>query len=413
MFVFWKIELYSRKANSDYEWESIPTVLTSYYDPLLNVSIGDGKDTFSFKVVNTNGDYDNFFRVGDKVKIYRAYNTTTIDSSNLLMDGIIKALPVESDGTKDILRVEGANYTEMLMNAITFVSADGLTIPEFLAQALTVVNNFNTNFSIGWSGTNPSLKRDNVTAFPVVTERWNYKSILKLLEKYSSDKFTNDGNYYFYINNANELVWTPRSSLSVATFNDSTDEYQKLSIKKDISGVVNFVIAKGQLSPGGRIISVKVDDPASRAKNGFKPKVIVSEANKVNELLQRDGVNTNSNNRFPSDFSSPFVTTWVSSITGSTITCNSEDEYDDAIVSEVKFHLKAEARAYIDERKDGKKMIDITFNPNKDWGMGDVINVTIPRAEKSNNPMRIASVQYSTTSDTFSLEEDEGTVGST
>lgn len=419
MFVTWKIELYSRLSSSDYEWESTPTVLNSYYDVLLSASIGDGKDTFSFKMLNNNGALDSYFNIGDKVSIYRAVNTTTIDSSNLLMSGIITDLPYTVDGSKNILTVKGANYTEMLMNAITFVSAENLTIPEYLQQALNSVNAFNDNFKITWSSSNPSLN-SNDQPFPVIDEKWNYKSLLLLLEKYSTSKYTLDGNYYFFINNINELVWAKRSDSSTDSFDSSTDNHKMLSIKKDLKGVVNFVIIKGKNSPGGKIISTRVDDPISRSKNGFKPKIIISQANKVSDLLQIDGINQNSYNGYPSDFSSPFTTVWTCHVnrpsnptmdSGSTVTCNSDNEYDTAIVEEMKgYWLKQEGIAYINEYKNGKKMIDIEFIPGKSWGLGDVINCTIPQADKNNNPMRVSEVQYSTTGDVYTLIEDEGTL---
>ena len=412
MYTTWKIERYAFANNT---WSGTPDVLTTYQDPQVSSKVGDSVDTFSFKVHNFNNEFDNYFKVSDKILISRVVNSSTLAGSDLLVTGIIKALPNDESGTQDLIRVEGVNFSETLARALVFVDGNSLTIPNFIKQAINHVGAYNDNFKVTWHPDNPTVKTDG-SAFPVVTERWYNKSLLKLIEKYSSKTATEDTNYYWYIDNDNRLVWRARQATVSNSFNVATDKYKSIKTKKDTKDVYNFVIMKGGTTPGGTAISTRVVNNVSMAKHGFKPYIIVSNAGYAKTLISGDlGVDATSS--YPSSY--PFTTTWVSSITSadapsctkdSTITINSNGEYNTAIKREAKFLLEEEATRFLDVRGKGKLMCEITFQAGKGWAIGDVINVTIPSIGKLNNPMRVSEAQYHTDTDTYTLIEDEGTI---
>jgi hypothetical protein len=59
----------------------------------------------------------------------------------------------------------------------------------------------------------------------------------------------------------------------------------------------------------------------------------------------------------------------------------------------------------------GKLKTDIAFRPGaKNWGISDVVAVTIPELAVGTKLMRVREIQYNEDIDTYSLEEDVGTI---
>ena len=407
MYVNWKVERYARTGDST--WSATPIELSDFYDILIRMSLGDGKDTFSFKQTNFNNELDDYWNIGDKVVLSYKVNDTA-SASDIVMNGIVTNIPNEDSYNNNFIRVEGNNYSETLMSALVFYAPNGATnLVSYLQEALNSIALYNENFKVTWNGDNPSVKIDDVTAFPTYDERWFYKSFLKLLEKYSTNSYTDDGNYYWYVNVDNELVWRPKTQGITASFNQTTDDYNSLKTKKDIKGVVNFVIAKGGLSPAMKPITIKYDNAVSRAKHGFKYKLLISEHNTANNLMLQDGLlGQGSTTRYPTSYS--YVTKWSRIDTGATITVANDAEYDDAIRDEVKRRLKREAKEYVTARKDGKLMIELSFINGKGWTIGDNINTTIADIGFANKPMRVKEVELTNSGERYTLEEDEGTI---
>lgn len=398
------------------------TILTDYYDPMFSDKIGDGKDSFSFKLTNYYDTYDNYFKIADKLLIYQKANSSDFIDSDLLCTGIVKALPETETGTANLLRVEGANFSEVLMNAIAFTDGKGVPINTFLQNALASVNAYNKTYQITWHPDNPTTKQDGITAFPAVQEQWFNKSMNTLMEKYSQSTYTEDGNYYFYVDSINRLVWRPMTTNSSGSFDDSVDTYESINIKRDLSGVVNFVIVKGGRSPGGRILSNRAFDPVSAGKNGFKYKLIISGKSYDETVGLDQKKHGNTESEFPpdADLAAGYETAWICSADssdapactkGQTVkNITSKDLYDKAVFREVKIRLKAEGDAYINLYKYGKRTVDLEFTPLKKWGLGTIINMTIAKIGVSNYPMRVESRQFTNTTNKYTLIEDEGSI---
>lgn len=423
MYTTWKIDRYAFDETSGTHSSTVTETLSGYYDVIVRARLGSGKDTFEFKLQNNNQEYDNYFTTGDKFLIYRAVNTSSITSTDILMTATTNDLPFNKE-VKSIQRVSGNNYSEAMTSAITFVDGSNLPINQFMQEAINAVNNFNPSFQITWSSTNPTSTTSGA-AFPN-GERWFNKSILQLMERYSSKTYTNDVNYYWYINASNELIWQPEVSSSVVSFDSSSDTYLSMKSKKDTKSVVNFVIVKGDTSPSGKIIQTRVDNAVSRVKNGFKPYIITSVANYGKELVESDRA------AYPTSFdegdTNPntynFTTSWTSKINrassptmvvGNNVTVSSNKEYNIAVTEQAKYELQQEANRYLEERGDGKVQLEVRFKPGDTpngsiWRIGDVVNVTIPELGKTTDPMRVESAEYSTLSETYTLIEDEGTI---
>lgn len=384
------------------------TVITTLYDPSYMDKIGDGKDSFSFKLTNFNDTYDNYFQIGDKLLIYQKANTSSLASSDILCTGIIKNIPETETGAQNLIRLEGTNFSETLMNAIAFTDGQGVSIPTFIANALNSVNAYNGNFRINFSSSTIAQTNTSGSTFPAVYEQWFNKSVLSLLEKYSQKEYTQDVNYYFYVDAENNFYWKPRTSNTTSTFNSETSKYTSIDIKKDLKDVVNFVIVKGGRTPGGRILSNRASDPVSTGRNGFRYKLITSTKARDETVGLDMKKHGNTVSEFPGSY--PFTTAWKSSSTGNFVTVANDTEYEEAVFAECKIRLKNIGNEYIDLRKDGKLQVVIEFEPDVKYDLGGMISVTIPKIGKSNYPMRVEERQFTLTSNTFTLIEDEGSI---
>lgn len=417
------------ERTGDGTWSSTVEVIEDIYDPVVRTSLGEVKDTFEFKLQNFADRWSgqsfeggNGFNIGDKISIYYKTNTSSLSSSDLLMTGLITDVPYDVDATKNFVRVQGNNFSEILLNALVFYSppAEGLTLPEFLEAAINSLSLLHDSIKVEWHPDNPTLKTDD-TAFHKVYDRWFYRSAIRLLNEYSSKVVTGDGNYYWYVDRDNKLVWGPKTDDVKHHFNSSTHEYKELKVKKDLNGVVNFVIAKGGLDPAGRAITKRRDDVVSRAKHGFKYKLITLSATADNDLRGQDflygtGFNKDnpiSNNNYPS------VTGWASTVEkpsspemvpGEKVVIGSWKEYVDAYRAEIEARLTREAQEFIDARRYGRLQVELEFVNGKKWYIGDVISVTLPEINANNKFLRIISAEYTQDSERYVLQEDEGSI---
>jgi len=423
MYTTWRID-YTPFKNNTWDDNDMET-LESFYDPLIRMTLGDGKDSFSFKVTNFNNRNNGKFNPLDRIQIYRTVNTDSIDTTtDILMVGSINDSPDTDNNKSNMSTVKGYNYSEAVMSAIVFLDATPLRINEALERALKNAGN-RDNFEITWHPDNPDKLSDEVTEFPYVQEQWYHWTLLKILDQYSSNEYTGDGNYYWYVDNDNRLVWRQRDSTTLYTFDSSVDAYLDLKSSKDKSGIKNYIIAKGGFDPAGTPIQTYYQDAANIAKNGKKYHLLIGKngnGGAINKADLEDSWGPNNyTDKYP-DFSVDFTTTWQSSITdniegismveGQKVTIlsseiNKEEKYRAILRAHVKGLLKKEAKMFVDNRRNGINKIDLTFKAGtKSWGLGDRIAVTAPNVFTDKKTMRVMEIQYSTNTDTFSLEED-------
>jgi len=397
--IYWKLA-HTPKGGSE-------TILTELYDPVVRVKTGDGKDSFSFKVNNVEGDFNNAFNPNDKMIISRQQNSDTgWANSDILLTGAVRTVPHEVNTSQDLLRVEGYNYSETVMGALVFVEGAGKTLDVFLEDAVNSVASYNVDFGVTWNPNNPAVKYTDGTSFPIINERVFNKPLSYILEKYSTKETTEDGRYYWFVNKDNELTWDKRSNDSGSrTFDQSTDDFQSIKIKKDIKDVKNFVIIKGGLDPKGNPMQNRYADYTSISKHGFRYYIFVSENASGKTNLSADLTKAEVDDM--EDATYPFVPTW-----DPTVTATDYDDYVTEFRSYFKGEFKTEGKKYIDLRKNGKLKVTITFQAgDKPWGLADLVSCNIPSLSSSQSKLlRVEEIQYSTTTDTFTLIEDEGSI---
>ncbi len=409
-YVKWKIQRTPFVRNA---WDVTQTVtLASYYNPLLDVSLGDTRDSFNFKVNNTFGSFDNYFQPNDKITISRVVNTETFSASDIKMVGTITDAPEESSSTTEHITLEGFNFTEAVLGALVFIDATLLTIPQAIQQALLHVQAYNANFAVIWDSGNPTTTSTGAS-FPVVGERFYNKPLRDLIQKYSTNIATGDGKYYWYVDNSNHFIWRRESSTTTDTFDSENDVYKKFTTGKDVKDVKNYAIVKGGLDPEGKPIQDRYLDLISIAKHSQKYQLIPDITGNAGTLHKQDcdmeGVS------HMRDASYPLTTTWKSVVTGDYVTCNSYNttspNYLDSLREHIKARCRIEAQSYVELHKYGVLKVTIVTTPAQySWGLGDLIVVTSTKIGATLRPLRIQSIQWATTTDTYTLAEDVGSV---
>ena len=431
VYVTWKLE-HTPYTGTEYDTGNT-TVLTDYYDCVMEANLGDGRDMFKFKIQNNRGVYDRFFNVKDKITVYRKVNGNTFTSDDIVMVAAVEKVPYKDTYNSNVLTIDCFNYSEAVMGAIVFVDAELLDPAEALEQAINNTQNFAPNFAVTWDTNNPSVKSDT-TAFPDVGKRYFYVTLTKMLDELSTTQYTDDGRYFWYVNNENKLIWKKDSSFDTGGFDSSIDAYRELSTKIDSADVINYIIIKGGFLPNGKQIQDYVPDFSSIAKNGYKYHIMTSQNSTGAELvkLDLDAEATDTTDGYP-DLSGSFTTQWLwtredkngnptvidgvscSKNTKVTINLGSESAnkraYNNIVKEEVITRIRKEAQDLLDVRSKGKFIIEIDTLPGQlGWGLGDRITVNIPQIAQTGKELRVNEFQLTTDGDIYQLEEDTGSI---
>lgn len=416
MFVHWKIER-TPLIGGKYDDASKETI-SGFHKPSVRVTLGSQKDSFSFNLINTYRKYSNKFQLNDKITIYRKLNSTTVTNTDILMVGVVNATPETRNSAMASLKITGYNYTEAMLNALITVDPKGanLTIPFALKQGIeSIAGDSPETFPIEWDSSNPTLKQDS-TAFPTVDAQWFNTPLIDKFEKYSQNTETEDGTYIFWITNGNKVKWLPRTNSIDYSFDSTTEYYHssKPDIEKD--GIINYVQIQGGNDPKGSPIEETYVDESSKARHSVKYKFDTSEAGFAPSVNQQDIFDIGGSpddGTLPSGvsgFSYPHQFSWQSGAE----TTTSDSDYVNKFRIYIKSELLKKAKAKVDLNRYGKQKITYVFSAGeKPWGLGDLVNVTYYDATIGGNiakSLRVNDIKYNTTTDTFILIEDIGSV---
>ena len=400
--IYSKLELYKRLEDGQGSWETTGQDITQFFNKIIKRASGSKKDTFKFSLMNS---YNKYYTAGatiekgDRIKIYQNSSNTFTDTE-LLIDGVVTAIKNQNDTSK-MLTIEGKSRTEQFLEGLTFISNDTLLTPaEILENALNFHNNNNENFQVTWSNTNPSAKSDS-TAFPTYYVEDFYKPMVQLFEKYSSNEYTKDGQYFYYINDDNEVIWNKKLTSSSSTLTES--QCESVAINDNSDFVLNSIVINCGLSPGGKRVRTYYFDYDSRAQNGAKWKYLTSTNRIVNDLLQAERNKNpssfdNDNSVFPNSY--PYTARWGSS-------ASSDSTWDDIVTEEAKRKGLEEGKAYAQGVNQSRLNVTARMPFNKDYEIMEVITCTFPSHNVNGKLLRVTDIQYTDYNTIYTLLEDE------
>ena len=428
-----KIFVEHYKKTSTKRWSTEYTLLKAY-DVRVKSAIGSVRNTFSFKVTNQNDEYSDQFGMNDKILIYVVKDKDTYSTSDLVMTGSIKSFLKQVEGTAEFISVKGIDYSEVIMNAITFVSVDNENSMEVLQEAINVVNDRShshsteESFYIKWNDDNPTTKSDG-TAFPVHYNIREYDvSVLSLLEKYLAPEYLDDGNYYWYVNLNNELVIRKRLAETTeiagekVTFTEGNNIYStKMVVVND--NVRNWVIWKAGFGPEGKSIQGFLQNSESINRNGIKPWILLlSTANDIIQKEKKENANMSAGSLYPTGY--PYTSTFkssgaysideggitISATVGNAVTVDSDAEWNYAFDREVRFQGNAKADRFLKLNAKGYIQVELDIPLTTSYQVGQVVEYTSPRYGFNSKQLRVNEVNYNIKGTTLVLKEDEATI---
>lgn len=366
-------------------WSETGEELTSCYDVQVNRNLEGSKDKFSFKVDNVRNAKNRVVEPLDLVNIHYLINGESPSSSNLILNGLVKNITVDSSN-KRVLRVEGTSFSFTMTQALSFFNPGPTTynVMEYLEKCLKSVQNRNEGFEVEWDDNNPTLKSDG-TSFPVFTEDTNRvrdynKSMAKILNTYLINDYTGDGDYFWYVNNDKKLVIRKRFTDDVVLNLSSGEDFEVVRFKTNGDDVKNYVVVKCGVDLNNNPINAVYDDVVSRAKHGFKYHVLV-DVNISKDLK----------------IANPSIS-------------------NDDLRTLVKIKGRKKAEDFVKLHNKGYLMISAQMKPRLDFSISNNVQVShdsyanYNRSEGdiANKVMRVVSVQYSLSGLLVDFKEEVG-----
>ncbi len=260
------------------------------------------KDTFQLTFIDKNNEYD--FDLNDRIKIYLYY---VGEAETLVMDGLVQNVGNKSEEKNNKQTIKGANIFEVMLTFQAIGDSDAPTNPkcdEIIQNLLGQSQDIEpSGRQVTWNGSNPSLKSDGSTEFPDIEYFTQYKPLVEHLELLSSDEYTEDGSYIYYLDTGNTLVWKPRPQTITGSIdygnqiitttrdknNDETVNFYIINCGKDISSI------EGGKPEGATIHTYKINE-TSIGKHGSRYKYEIW--NEISTERYKNGQDTGSNDDF-------------------------------------------------------------------------------------------------------------------
>lgn len=422
-----RIEIYKKVAT--YTWDATALLPLHYSKLSLSYVLGKQVDTASFKLHIINKelkwsdaqshslDYD------DRVKIYQ-WDSGDWDSLSagdkqqaFAFDGTMSKIPAKLSVDGHYITITASSLIESMLTTPVFLDETAKTVPQLIQQALNNMNAQNTGRFVYWHSGNPTTKDDD-SAFPTHNYFKNYTPVVELIESLSSNKYTEDGNYIYYIyyDNSDDksyLKWLYKpSTLPVENILAENAGFKTVAVGKNKDDVINLIIAHLGKDAHNNSITGFNFNASSIAKNGQKTKYLTNLANTADDLLYQEAVGKGTfdfegkqlTSRIPNTF--PYTFTVI----GSDVVSNST-EFNDKFREYVKIEGRLLTQRLIDTGSYPRYSVKFTMSRrnNRYFQLGFMSKVTIPSYGLTNKLLRVHKVMYDQYNVSVELLEDEET----
>lgn len=200
------------------------------------------------------------FEIGDEIDMYAFKiidgNYRDVTENDLVWVGQIKAISnkLGTNGLQTILTLEKIDeviFKSMSNPKLSYDSTYKTCMDKIRYYIIEWINQQNKNMlQIVWDSNNPEKKRDNVTPFPDVSYFSDYKSNNEIIDELLTAKYTEDGEYYYYIRpaySAGKPVYLfsirPRDTIAIHNLVENVD-FRLISRDIDKGEIVSFMIIR-------------------------------------------------------------------------------------------------------------------------------------------------------------------------
>lgn len=418
-------QVYLYKAIGSGLWDtSNPIDLSTFaYDVEVKEGIGNIKDSFSFRLAKG----DTYFTSsaskpvdGDLIRIWIKRDSSTFTSSDLKMEGTIKAVEQEISTNTNSLKISGYDFFEMMFDFQVPVSIQQKNWAEAIQILMQEAQMVSRNLI--WDPNNPTLKADGTTSFPLFDLAMNYTPFYQIVEKLTSNEYTEDGQYVYFItadasgNRYLSIRSTKDSVLSTIGEGEASTLIQsptKIKITKSKEDVKNFIVFYAGDDLRGNSIQGLYYDLSSIAKHGFKYHYMVDETGDTAKTILYDEASANSSsfnfsngkwtdtNHFPTSYNY----SWSILLDGASVTSTDNNDF----VEDHAALARQQARAIADNysKNAGKVKYKVTMNYffRNDLTLGGLYLVNLPSRNISKE-LRLNEATYTVKGTDYMFEED-------
>ncbi|MDD3972422.1 MAG: hypothetical protein PHC31_10980 [Clostridia bacterium] len=263
------------------------------------------------------------------------------------------------------------DMTEVLLKDVKpFAYKIGGTLPKFYQKINNIIEQANASngnsVNLEWDPTNPILKKDGITEFPDVDYYSDTKSSLEVISELVGEKYTADGEYFFYLtpkpDTSNTFLFHLRAKKfeyeSVLT--EGVD-FKLISESIDKAEAISRLIVKCGLDPDGKRITTFVQGNLKYGTRGRPVAWGIAGDIMTKEIAEDDLVTPVFDTSLPTGglypTSYPYTTATIvtaeeaaqfpTKLTEGTFTANNDKEYREWIRNLSKAKAKILGRQYI------------------------------------------------------------------
>lgn len=414
-----KAEVRRYKKTSDGIWSSsYDSLFISGLD--VSESLEANRDMFNLRVNNQNKMYSNFFGIDDRVIIY-LYRNTLVPASDLVFDGTVMEISWDLESSGRRLTVRGSNRThELLSSLILYVQVNNNTkVYEAIQAIIDQVNNNNqatasNNSQRFISYDSSSVVQVNSTGAAFTNKNFNitYKTAYDAISQLSTNEYTDDGDYIFYIDGTNKFHWTykPSTIPSSTTFSEGVN-CEQIQVQKGKWAVYNSVIAdvgKDCYDHGNHLVQInpasvlslgakwKFLDLSSISKNLIE-KQFLADTSKWNTT--QDGSSVVRKENFPKGASYPFTMTFKEIDSngqelGSSWSVSSDAQFNNAIRVRSRFDGRKRAIDFLRLKSEANYRASLRINGTLTYDQGNIATLTSPTANVTDLQIRIKQITH-------------------
>ncbi len=425
-----KSEVRVYKKTGEDEWSSDYSLLNvTSID--VNVGMDSTKDSWTLKVPNQNRGSVGDIEFDDRVELY-FYTGSTPVSSDLIISGNVNQIENSINNEDNTFTIEGSNRTEELLNVLVqlaFSKAEK-DISQVVQEIIDKVNNQNrvTAGDDGFISTDIQQTKDDGSAFPKKVYMAAYKPAYELIENFSTDEYTKDGAYMFWMDSNNTFHWRSKKtklSSDDYKFSEVGDNIRELNIEEGNWNVYNSVIVDVGEDCNGHGNQTLAYNPRSMVEAGTKwkfldvssttPELITTEAENhpAKWSTGSDGEPTEMfPNSYPYTCSFPKLDSSYETTSSNWVVSNDND-FNLAIRRTARLDGKEKGQSFLSKHGEISYRMDLQLNGTNAYQMGEIAEITAPSYNLQNQRVRIKEISHNFSNEgwitVLNCEEDEET----
>lgn len=408
-YVCQRVAIYPKSGDT---WdENTETVIADATQVTVNKGVGKTKNSYSFALPKSRLHFlsaNNPLENENLVKIWIWRDKVDYDDTDLKIEGTIRSVEQSYDDSGDMATIKGDDFTEVFFDTQIPLNQKDKQWPDIVKEILAQLRDF-TNKPIYWHPDNPTVKSDG-NEFPNKTLILNYTRVSEMIEKLTSDEFTTDGQYLYWIQKIGTKYYLKvifKSSTIAGTITQGEKGFQ-IKIQKKKEDIKNFVIYNCGTDLYGNPVEDVYYDTSSIGKYGFKTYYTTEETQDlfVNYWNTERYANTSvftpdSEGKPTDDFPDTYNYTFID---GTVVT--DDEEFNDHLKTIALTQGLIIATAIVKNTSKPKYTLEHNQRFSNIYNRGEKWQCVFPM-RNINRPLRIMEIKHTIVETSLTLEEDE------